>query len=755
MSLSVSLTVVDNIKVGTYIESTNKLHVHEPNASVANFIQLTNNTTGLTSSDGLLLGLDTGSNLEINNQETGDIILKTEGTEKARIDSFGNLSIGTAFLPTNASDGFLYIPGMIGTPSGNATLKTGLVPLTYDTTTDTISGYNSGWKTVKSTTSTTSEIINTGNIILDPNVEISLLEGDPVIPYVGDTILDWRTKIGSSLGFGDFGGSYGDNITTDLNGNIYVTGSISGSSTISFFNTADDPIGSSAVPDVSNTVNDISIVIAKYNSSGVIQWRTIIAATGITFYSCAIISDGTDIYVHAWASGTGAISFYNTDTIPVVQSAFDMPSGTNDSILCKYNSDGVIQWRTYIDASQWVYAYNIKHFTNELYISGQGWGNLVYYDTSLNSLPAFNITGPNGSALFSKFDTSGNVLWRFIVVSSISQTLETAIQIDSDGFFCGASMQGLGGTVSFYDSTDVDQNADFTITGNLTSWIGRYTHAGLFNWRAKILGSSGSDSRIKGMTSDSTHVYACGTGFDTLTFYNANDTIGGTLLAPLSSWVAKYDKFGTFIWAVKLTDSTSVFYNIRTIGADLYAIAMCDTTVNLYDASGAVIPSLISTGISPGFVMIRYNNSGTPVKRIRFDGATVKTHVNHLNDDSIIISGRFEGTGRFYDNSEPHNEVISKRITNIGGNSDLYIAKYSSGSGVPSDFAAMLSTAGAVGARKNIILKNTNESNVSISGILNDVSTNMNFSTQGNNIELLSIDSTNWIVVKNNGVVLS
>lgn len=72
----------------------------------------------------------------------------TTRSERLRIDPDGNVSVGTAALATNATNGFLYIPSSAGAPSGVPSAKTGLVPLHYDSTNNQFYVYNGAWKKV-------------------------------------------------------------------------------------------------------------------------------------------------------------------------------------------------------------------------------------------------------------------------------------------------------------------------------------------------------------------------------------------------------------------------------------------------------------------------------------------------------------------------------------------------------------------------------------------------------------------------------
>lgn len=98
-------------------------------------------TAGLVvASQNYMVG-STGSTL-FGTSAAADVIIVNGGTattnERLRCDSAGNVSVGNAAIATNATDGFLYITGCAGVPTGAPTAKTGRVPLVADTTNNKI-----------------------------------------------------------------------------------------------------------------------------------------------------------------------------------------------------------------------------------------------------------------------------------------------------------------------------------------------------------------------------------------------------------------------------------------------------------------------------------------------------------------------------------------------------------------------------------------------------------------------------------------
>ncbi len=71
-----------------------KLHLHEASSN-GNFMVFTNSTTGATGNDGVLFGINSDEGGTIWNQENTYIRFGTNDTERIRIDSSGNVGIGT------------------------------------------------------------------------------------------------------------------------------------------------------------------------------------------------------------------------------------------------------------------------------------------------------------------------------------------------------------------------------------------------------------------------------------------------------------------------------------------------------------------------------------------------------------------------------------------------------------------------------------------------------------------------------------
>ena len=97
------LRVASDGKVGINQTPTRELSIHSPDNNNSQ-IHFTNDDTGETASDGIVIGLDGNEDLIVNNQESSkNIKVFNGGSERLRIDSSGRLLIGVTASYANAS----------------------------------------------------------------------------------------------------------------------------------------------------------------------------------------------------------------------------------------------------------------------------------------------------------------------------------------------------------------------------------------------------------------------------------------------------------------------------------------------------------------------------------------------------------------------------------------------------------------------------------------------------------------------------
>lgn len=91
------------------------------------------------------------TNTGIYSSAADTVNVSTAGVLRFTITSTGNVVVGTAALLTTATDGFLYITGMPGIPTGTPTTHTGRYPLTFDNASKKLNIYNgSEWQDINS-----------------------------------------------------------------------------------------------------------------------------------------------------------------------------------------------------------------------------------------------------------------------------------------------------------------------------------------------------------------------------------------------------------------------------------------------------------------------------------------------------------------------------------------------------------------------------------------------------------------------------
>ncbi len=326
---------------------------------------------------------------------------------------------------------------------------------------------------------------------------------------------------------------WGDHITTDSSGNVYVTGIVRGT-----------------LPGQTNT-GGLDIYILKYNRMGVLQWTRQMGNAADRTYVSAITTDH---------SGNIYISGCTTSG--------QWPHYKGQLLIQKFNPDGTLLWTKMMGTDgERTEAFGIAiDRSGYIYITGFTSGRLfkhthaTHYELFIQKYNANGVLkwsrqmGLAGRDTFGQAITEdhfGNIyITGYMAVDSTPLKAETFIQkYNSKGVLLGTRQMGVEGgrTQGLGIATDASGNVFLTgITsvslygqsqiGKLDLFVQKYSPKGALKW-AKQMGVEGKETIVEGITANRL-------GDIFITGYTYGGLAGNILTGKSDLFIQKYNTNG-------------------------------------------------------------------------------------------------------------------------------------------------------------------------------------------------------------------
>lgn len=416
----------------------------------------------------------------------------------------------------------------------------------------------------------------------------------------------------------------GNAIAVDAMGNSYVVGSFRG---YTFFGTT--------LSVYSSDQYDEDMFLAKYNSSGLIEWAVRAGGFDYEAANAVAIDSGGFIYVAGNFSDT---SFFGSDTLRSV--------GDYDVFVAKFSPSGNIIWARSGGGMGSDVATGIVVSGAKVAITGS-FNTSASFDTLL-------LTGSSENVFVVNYDTSGHVLWAKGAGGS-GTDVAFGIHSNSDGsllvsgYFWG----------SFIIGTDT-----LNSTGNADAFLAKYNANGNPLW-VKQVGGSGYQYAYKVETDLMGNAYFFGE-------FDVNATFDTTTLLANGGghdmFLAKYNNLGELIWAKTIGGNNYEY--ARGLAADNFG----NTFITGYFTNSTTIgtTTLISAGQYDLFVA-GFDSMGNAIWAKR-GGGTLHEYSQDIDVDAAgnaIIAGYF---GYLYTSPNYVAPIGSFSITGQGKR-DIFVAK--------------------------------------------------------------------------------
>lgn len=401
-----------------------------------------------------------------------------------------------------------------------------------------------------------------------------------IVKYDASGNVIWAKSAGGTLN------DYPKSISTDVTGNIYVTG---------FFTSATISFGANTLTNVSANKTDIFIV--KYDLIGNVIWAKSAGGT--------LNDESTSINIDV--SGNVVLTgFYQA---PITFGSTTLSGGS--FFLVKYDSSGNVIWaKSAGSAGSSRGNCTTTDPAGNVYVTG-------YYSSSTITFGAFILSNAGGSDLFIvKFDPLGNVVWAKSEGNTGSEE-GTGIITDISG---NVYLTGQ------FSSSSLNIGA-FTLSniGQLDIFIVKYDPSGNVLWAKGAGGISFEGS--KSITRDlSGNVYLTGQFTSNLINFGSTTLNNADISSTTNDiFIVKYDPLGNLLWATRAGGASGdqgecihidAFGNIYLVGSYFSSVTFGTTTLTNVGGNDIFVVKFCGTSLNPSVSIVASTNnvcSGTSI----------------------------------------------------------------------------------------------------------------------------------------------
>ncbi len=391
---------------------------------------------------------------------------------------------------------------------------------------------------------------------------------------------------------------FANDIVVDNSGNIYLTGAYMGTTKFG------------AVEKTSAGATDI--FVAKFNSSGVLQWLKSAGGTSTDVGQSIAVDTNGNVYITGSYSGDATFETI-TLTSPEHQQTF----------VAKYNSSGVFQWVNGAGSEQNNSGTGIALDTvGDIFITGSYSDYASFGTTTLTAQGELN----EPDIFIAKINSSGVFQWAQSAGGQ-NKDFGRAIAVDNTGIYITGS----------FESTATFGTIDKTATGLSDLFLAKYNTSGVAQW-VKSAGGSADDYGTSLALDGSGNVYVTGFYYGTATFDAT--TIGTGIANTYEILLAKYNSSGVLQWAQSAGGTGFDNGNgVAVHGSNVYLTGYFSGTATFGTYS------VVSKGETDIFVA-KYNSSGVCYK-VQSAGSTsqdIGTSVATDTSGKGYVTGQYSGT---------------------------------------------------------------------------------------------------------------
>lgn len=465
-----------------------------------------------------------------------------------------------------------------------------------------------------------------------------------------DHAFEWAYGLGGNFNAQDRAGT----IYTDIDNNVYVTGSILGPADFDPSPTDTTSLGTAF----------FDAFISKMDAAGDLVWAKTFGGTNADVGNGISADNNGNVYV------TG--QFYNSGDFDPGTGTVNLSSnGQFDMFICKFDINGDLEWAKSIGGSLFDRGTAIvADDAGNVYVTGSFWGT-VDFDPGAGTT---NLTSTANQDLFlMKLDVNGNLLWANNF-GALGNNEGSSLKLDSDGnillsgFFSGATDFNPGA-----GSAILNGNAN----GSQDGFVAKYDEDGNYLWAEKI-SSSGIDQAVSLSLDTADNVYIAGTFETTATLEQGAGTVDLVSNGDRDIFVAKFNKDGELTWAKSMGnngDDRGEGISVDVYG-NCFVTGRFAGTVDIDPGLGST--QLVSNGAFYDAFIAKLDANGNFVwgKSVGSSSTDNGTGIAVDYFNNVYVTGSYSDTVDF-DPGVGISEVASK------GSEDIFVLKLSC---VPSVF---------------------------------------------------------------------